>query len=151
MDVLATQVSATECALTVVPVPDNGTVAGELPASLVKVAVPLAAPFVCGAKVIAIEVEAPAATVNGVAVLFPNPAPLTEIDETVTLAVPELESVTVLELLLPTFTFPKARGIGEAFSVPTGVETPVPVNVTVFGELLKLLTIDAEPVALPTL
>jgi len=152
--VLATHVSDTECCtVTVVPVPDNEIVAGELPASLETVAVALAAPALWGAKATVMEVEAPAATVNGVTVLVlkAKPEGATLIDETVTVALPELERVTVFELVLPTFTLPNERDTGEAFSVPTGVETPVPLKVTTLGELLRLLTIEAEPLALPTL
>jgi len=149
--VLAAQVRATECAVEAIPVPERETVAGEFPALLEKVAIPLAPPLPCGAKVIVTEVEFPAVTVKGVLALVLYPGLLKVIDETETLAVPELERVTVFELLLPTFTFPNERETGEAFSDPTAVETPVPVKVTTSGELLRLLTMDAEPLALPTL
>jgi len=150
-DALAIQVKETECVTVVVPVPDNEAVAGLFPALLEMVAVPFTAPLEVGENVTATEVEPPAATLNGVAALMLKPAPVTLIDETLTLAVPELESFRFCELLVPTVTFPKATEVGETLSWPIGVETPVPVNVTTFGEELKLLTIDAEPLAAPTL
>jgi hypothetical protein len=61
-----------------------------------------------------------------------------------------LESVRFLDALLPTFTFPKDSEAGETFSVPMGVETPVPESATTVGELARLLTTDADPLALPT-
>ena len=79
-----------------------------------------------------------------------KPRPVTSTDETTTSAVPVLERATFFELLLPTVTFPKDSETGEAFSVPTGVEMPVPVNDTTLGEVLRLLTIDAVPLAFPT-
>ena len=34
--------------------------------------------------------------------------------------------------------------------MPIGVETPVPARATTVGELARLLTTDADPLALPT-
>lgn len=79
-----------------------------------------------------------------------NPRPVTLIDCTLTVAVPELESVRFLDALLPTLTFPNDNDVGETFSVPIGVETPVPARATTVGELARLLTTDADPLALPT-
>jgi hypothetical protein len=62
-----------------------------------------------------------------------------------------LESVTFFEAVLPTFTLPNDTEVGEAFRIPTGVETPVPESDTAVGELERLLTTEADPVALPTL
>ena len=55
-----------------------------------------------------------------------------------------------LDALLPTFTFPNDKDAGETFNVPIGVETPVPAKATTVGELARLLTTDADPLALPT-
>ena len=75
-----------------------------------------------------------------------NPAPVKLACETVTLAVPVLDRVTVWELLLPTVTFPKLRLAGLAFRRRL---TPVPESDRVAGELLALLTTDRLPVTLP--
>jgi hypothetical protein len=56
-DVLAVQLRPTVCALAVVPVPVSDTLAGEFPASLTNVALPLAVPVVCGVKVTDTEVD----------------------------------------------------------------------------------------------
>jgi hypothetical protein len=55
--VLAVQLRPTVCAVAVVPVPVSDTLAGEFPASLTKVALPLAVPVVCGVNVTATEVD----------------------------------------------------------------------------------------------
>jgi hypothetical protein len=133
----------------VTPVPERETLAGELPALLVIEAAPLALPFDVGKNPMLSEVLVPALTVNGVATLLLNPGPVTVTDETEASAAPVFESVTVRELLVPTFTLPNASNAGDAFRIATGVVTPVPVNETVFGDPLRLLAIVAAPVALP--
>lgn len=151
MEVLAVQLKPTVCAVALVPVPERETFAGEFPASLTNVAVPFAVPVVCGVNVTATEVDFPALTANGVAVVMLNPRPVTLIDCTLTVAVPELESVRLFDALLPTFTFPNDSEEGETFSNPTGLETPVPASATTVGEEPRLLTTDADPLALPAL
>jgi hypothetical protein len=148
-EVLALQVRLTLCATVVTPVPERETLAGELPALLVIEAAPLALPFAAGENPTAKEVVAPALTVKGVATLLLNPGPVTATDETEASAAPVFESVTVRELLVPTFTLPNESNAGDAFRIATGVVTPVPVNESVFGDPLRLLAIAAEPVALP--
>jgi hypothetical protein len=133
----------------VTPAPERETFAGELPASLVIEAAPLALPFAAGKNPMLSEVLVPALTVNGVATLLLNPGPVTVTDETEASTAPVFESVTVRELLVPTFTLPNASNAGDAFRIATGVVTPVPVNETVLGDPLRLLAIVAAPVALP--
>ena len=57
-------------------------------------------------------------------------------------------SVTLCELLLPTFTLPKLRLEGLAVNC-TEAATPVPLNAIVPGELDALLTSEMLPVTLP--
>jgi hypothetical protein len=80
-------------------------------------------------------------------VVTENPAPLTLACEIVTLAVLAV-TVTVCELLLPTFTAPKLSDVGLAASVPVGL-TPVPVNGTDAVEFDALLMSDTLPLTDP--
>jgi hypothetical protein len=61
--------------------------------------------------------------------------------------VPELVSVTVWALLLPTVTFPKLKlvGLAPSRSVPV-----LPESVTVGGKFVALLAIETLPVSPPT-
>src|SRR5512142_787725 len=68
--------------------------------------------------------------------------------EIVTLAEPGLLKVTVCEVLLPTLTLPKATGVGDAASC--GTPCPVPLSVTVTGEVALLFTRLTLPVTDPT-
>lgn len=137
--------------MAVVPVPVRETIVGEFPALLTNVAFPLAAPALCGLKVTETEVDFPAVTMNGADALTLKPGPVTLTDCTVTSAVPELESARFWDTLLPTFTFPNDREGAEGFKSPTGVDTPVPASATTVGELGRLLTTDADPLAVPVL
>lgn len=62
-----------------------------------------------------------------------------------------MERVTFFDALLPTFTFPNDNETGEALRIPTGVDTPVPESATTVGELLRLLTTEADPFTVPVL
>ncbi len=75
-----------------------------------------------------------------------KPLPVTAAWETVMLAVPELVSVTVWLLLLPTFTSPKLRLVGLA---ERSMVVPFPARDTVVGEFEALLVTVRLPVALP--
>jgi hypothetical protein len=79
-----------------------------------------------------------------------NPEPVTLPDETITLAVPVLDKVTLLVLLVPTVTFPNATVDGENVNFPTGTGAPVPASDTRTADPPALLVIEAEPLAEPT-
>jgi hypothetical protein len=66
----------------------------------------------------------------------------------VTFEFPLFVSVTLSELLLPTFTFPKLRVVGFDPSRKVGA-TPVPLREITVGEPGALLTSEMEPVTLP--
>jgi hypothetical protein len=133
----------------VTPVPERETAAGELVALLTTERLPVRLPVVVGAKATLTVVVWPAARVRGSeSPLRVNPAPVKLACETVTLAVPVLDRVTVWGLLvLPTVTFPKLRLDGLAAS--SKLPAPVPESETVAGELVALLTTERLPVALP--
>jgi len=70
----------------------------------------------------------------------------TETWESVTLVLPLLVTVTLLEVLVPAFTLAKLTLAGLAESV-TAAATPVPASTTAFGEfgaLLEMLTLPAR-------
>jgi len=73
---------------------------------------------------------------------------LTVTCEIVTFPVPLLVSVTLLELVVPALTFPKARLVGFAVSI-TVPAVPVPLSAIVEGELGALLVIVIVPDKLP--
>ena len=133
----------------VTPVPERETVAGELVALLTTERLPVTVPVVVGAKATLTVVVWPAARVRGSeSPLRVNPVPVKLACETVTLAVPVLDRVTVWGLLvLPTVTFPKLKLDGLAAS--SKLPAPVPESETVAGELVALLTTERLPVALP--
>ena len=74
---------------------------------------------------------------------------LTVTCEIVTFAVPLLVSVTLLELVVPALTLPKARLVGFADS-DTVPAVPLPLSATVRGEPGALLVIVIVPGKLPT-
>ena len=110
---------------------------------------PVAPPAVDGEKEIPIVLLEPARTVNGVDVVPAKPLPVTLIAETTTSTVPVFDKVMFCELLVPTETFPNDKDAGEALKLFAEALVAVPVKDTTVGELLKLLTTDTEPVALP--
>lgn len=73
-----------------------------------------------------------------------NPAPFSVICDTVTLALPELVTVTLCVDELPVFTFPKATLVVLKESVCVAA-TPVPVRAMSAGEFGALLTIVILP------
>jgi len=151
-DVLAFQLSVTECAAAAVPVPLNASDAEELLALLLNDSLPDALPVLVGAKVTLIDADCPEAIFNG------NDAPETEnsellldTDETVT-APPVAFSASVSVLLLSTVTFPKLSVLGDKLSVVLVVAlSPVPLIDSAAGELLALLENDSLPDALAAL
>src|SRR3981081_1233361 len=77
-----------------------------------------------------------------------NPAPVTVTPEIVTLELPEFVSVTLNELVLPAFTFPKFKLVGFVPSRKVGA-TPVPLKEMASGDPGALLTSEIEPLTLP--
>lgn len=73
-----------------------------------------------------------------------NPAPKVVTPEIVTFEFPVFVTVTLCELLLPIFTFPKPRVVGLIPSVNVAA-TPVPLRVTAVGDVAALLTIERLP------
>ena len=79
--------------------------------------------------------------------LIVNPAPVTLAAEMVRLEPPELVSVSLSVLLLPTVTLPKLKLVGLGVIWPC--VTPVPESAMLRGELLASEMIARFPVLLP--
>ena len=91
----------------------------------------------------------PGAIVSGVVIpLVCTALAVAVICEIVTLVLPLLVKVTLLELELPTLTPPKATCTGVAVSV-NDAKTPVPLKATFAGELGALLVIVTVPPRFP--
>jgi hypothetical protein len=129
------------------PLPLRAIVAGEFAALLFTNTLPVTEPVAVGAKFTLNVVLCPAVKVSGVRPLTLKPAPETLSEETFTLALPVLVNVTVLPLLLPTFTFPKLKLLGLAVTC-TAATTPAPLRAIVVGEVGALLVIVRLPVTL---
>jgi hypothetical protein len=115
---------------------------------LTKTIAPETAPLVEGAKLIVTCFVELAATLKGsVRPGALNPAPVTFAEETETAEFPVLVSVMVRLELLPVFTFPNVRVVGEALIRNVGAAVAVPDSVTV--GLDTLLAIATEPVKVP--
>ena len=136
-----------------VPVPLNAITREGSPASLVIVMDPEAVPAAVGANVVVRVTLDEAVTVTGVAMpLTLYAAPVTEIAEMRTTAVPVLFKTTCWVPLLPTCIDPKLTLVGEVDNCPVGADVPVPLNVTLtvglFGSLLVIAMFpDVAPVA----
>ena len=91
-----------------IPIPLNETETGVLEALLLMERLPVIVPSEVGEKATVSVDELPALTVAGnVIPLNEKAEPVTEIEEIVRSALPELVRVTVIVPLLPTATFPK--------------------------------------------
>jgi hypothetical protein len=129
------------------PVPLRAMAVGEFAALLTSDTLPVTLPAAAGANCTVKVLDCPADRLRGkVSPLRPKPVPVIVACEMVRLALPELLSVTVCVLLLPTSTLPKARLVG--LTVKAGC-TPLPESVMVAGELVALLTTETLPVTLP--
>jgi hypothetical protein len=149
VDVLAVQLSATECVVGCTPAPDNVTLAGEPLALLTMETLPLTLPGADGLNCTVIVMPCEGERVTGVpAPLKLKPEPLMLICEMVTLALPVSVMVTVCEAELPVFTLPKLRldELSESVRVEA---TPVPFKTTAAGEFGALLTIERVPATVP--
>ena len=146
---LAPQVSATECEVACIPLPEIVIIAGEPEALLVTLTLPLTAPVAVGAKttvkvrfcvgVRVTGVEAPARL---------NPVPATLIWEIETFALPVFVMVTLCDEVVLVFTFPKLRLVGLKPSVSIAA-TPFPLNASEFGEVGALLMMEMLPAIVP--
>lgn len=116
---------------------------------LLTVTEPVALPAALGSKITPNVRLCPAVRVTGVpAPLSVNPAPLSLIWETVTLALPPFVTVTLCVDDDPVFTFPKPRLVVLNVSICVDA-TPVPLMAMTAGEFSALLTIVTLPLAVP--
>jgi hypothetical protein len=113
--VLAVQLSKTDSGVTWTPVPDKETVAGEFVALLVTLTLPVTLPAVVGANTtFSVADWFGDKLVPALTPLALNPAPEGVTPEIVTFEFPLLVKVTLIVLLLPSFTLPKLRLVGLA-------------------------------------
>lgn len=145
------QLRAAECCTEVTPVPDRDTVAGEPVALLTTEMPPLTLPLTVGLNW-ALRVRFCAGeSVTGV--LPPaskKPAPFAVICEMVTLEFPVLVIVTFwVAEVVPVVMLPKLKLVGLMPRVSVAA-IPVPVKLTVLGDVGALLTIEMLPEAVPT-
>jgi hypothetical protein len=147
--VLAVQDNVAECALALTPDPDTEMMAGELVAVLAMVMIPTRFPAAAGAKVASNVAFCPGARI------IPAETPCVERPAAELLTVemdrlefPELVIVIPTTLLLPTATFPKVKLDPVTFHGEV-LQTPVPLTMTVAGELAELLRKETVPEAIP--
>lgn len=122
---------------------------GEFAASLVTVTLPDTVAADAGVN------ETPSVAVCPAPIICPattpdelNPAPVTLTDPTVTVELPLFVSVTLLELLLATATFPNAR-LAALLPSDFVTATPVPESAIAVGDPAALLTSETEPDTAP--
>jgi len=149
VEVLGDQLSATECAVLLMPVPVTAITGAVFAALLTTVTVPLNVPMVFGANAMFMIADCPAATV---APLIPpvtlNPEPLMLTPEIVTLELPLLISVTASVVLPPTVSLPKFRFDVEEVRPPVDPE-PEPLRLTATSVLPLLFFKVSVPVTVP--
>ena len=132
-----------------IPAPLKEIVAGEFVALLVTVVLPVTLPLVAGAKVTfrvplcpgvrTWPVEMPLALMSGPEILT---------FEMVTLDFPEFVNVTGSVLLLPTFTFPKFKLVGEILSKSAAALTvKVAALLVTLPTVLLTTTVNCAPVS----
>jgi hypothetical protein len=132
------------------PLPLSAIVAGALLALLATDTLPVTLPAAVGANVtFSVAVCPGVSVVLALTPLALNLPPGVLTPNIVTFEFPLFVNVTPSGLLLPTLTFPKLRLAGFAPS-RTVAATPVPLSEIPCGEFGALLTIDTEPVTLPT-
>ena len=127
------------------PSPKREIVAGEFVALLATVTLPDKLPAATGEKVASNFADCPGARIRPAEIpVSEYRVPETLTFDTVTLEFPAFVKVTLSMLLFPTVTFPKFRL--EVLAVRSAVAAaPVPVNVTVVGELETSLITDTIP------
>ena len=146
---LAVQDNVAECELALTPDPDTEMMAGELVAVLAMVIIPARFPVAAGAKVTSNVAFCPGARIipaETPCVVKPATELLTvEMD---TLEFPAFVIVIPKTLLPPRATFPKVKLDRLTFNREV-LETPVPLTVTVAGELAALLMKETVPESVP--
>ena len=149
MDVLAVQVSVTECATGWTPVPDREIVAGELVALLATVAVPVGLPVAAGVKVTFSIAVCPGVKICPVETpLAAYPAPEMLTPETVIFEFPALVNVTPRTLLLPRLTLPKFKLVVLALSRNVAAFTVrVAALLVALPTLLVTVTVNNAPLS----
>jgi hypothetical protein len=144
VEVLAAQVSDTECCTT--PVPDRVTVAGEPAALLTIEMLPFMLPAAVGANAMESATVWDGDRVTGVLPpVIENPAPLKVICEIITLELPVLVRLTVCAAEdVPAVMLPKLRLVGLIPRVWVAA-IPEPLREIEVGEVGALLTIEMLP------
>lgn len=150
VEVLAFQLSATECCTVVTPVPDRGTVAGDPVALLTMEMLPFTLPLTVGLNcTLRVRFCAGESVTGALPPASKKPAPFTVICEMVTLEFPVLVIVTLFVAEdVPVVMLPKLRLVGLMPRVSVAA-VPVPIKLTVLGDVGALLTIEMPPEAVP--
>ena len=147
VEVLAVQVSVTECEAGCTPVPESVIVAGELVALLVTVTLPGSEPALDGVKVTFSVAVVPAATIwpeETPLAVYPAPEMVTL--ETVTLEFPPLVKVTERLLLLPMLTVEKFKAVVLGVScMVEAVTVRVAALLVTLPPALLTVTVNCEP------
>jgi hypothetical protein len=149
VDVLAVQLSVTECATGWTPVPDREIAARELVALLVTVTVPGRLPAAAGVKVTFSVATCPGVTICPVLTpLAAYPAPEMLTPETVTFEFPALVKVTLRMLLLPRLTFAKFKLVVLALSMDVAAFTVrVAALLVMLPATLVTVTVNCAPLS----
>src|SRR5437899_1512824 len=130
------------------PEPLSVMVAGELVAVLTTKTLPVTLPETAGANVTFMVVEAPGLRMSPIEMpLTLKPAPERVTLEMLTMEPPELVSVTDCVLLLPTFTFPKARLEALELSWPGDVTVRVAALLVTLATELLTTTVNCAPLS----
>jgi len=147
VDVLAVQVSVTECEAGWTPVPESVIVAGELVALLVTVTLPGSEPALAGVKVTFRVAVDPAAIIwpeETPLAVYPAPEMVTL--ETVTLEFPPLVKVTERLLLLPMLMLEKFKAfVLGVNSMVDAVTVSVAALLVTLPVALLTVTVNCEP------
>jgi hypothetical protein len=131
------------------PVPLRGIVAGDPPALLVTVTLPLALPAAVGLKMMLNAMLCDGLRVTGtVAPLTEKPVPPAATCEICTFEFPVFVIVSICVEEEPAFTFPKFTLLALKETVWV-VATPVPLSATTLGEPAALLMIAMLPLEEP--
>jgi hypothetical protein len=149
VEVLAVQLSVTECATGATPVPVREIVAGEEVALLATVAVPVTAPAAEGAKVTVRVAVCPGATIRPEETpLAVKPAPVMLTLEMLTFELPALVKVTLRALLVPVVTLEKARLVLLALRMNVaGVTVSVAALLVTLPTLFVTVTLNVAPLS----
>jgi hypothetical protein len=144
-EVLALQLSATECWTT--PVPNNDTIVGEPLALLITEMLPVTGPVAVGLnRTVKLMFCVGDSVTGALPPVAEYPCPVTLICEMLILELPVFVITTVCDGdVVPVVMFPKLRLVGLTPKVRTAA-TPVPVSPTEVGDVGALLTMEIFPV-----